>query len=217
MPASEGSEHLQQRDVTEYLRYMLNAFDSRDLTEVGYYRVNQNASTRVKTLHREPSNLLALELVGSSVPEILRQVQQVETADGEDGQPTHYFWSGFSSLPPILMISLNRFSFGEAGEKRKDSVRIPPEIEVAGRNLNVVNEEGVSFTKKYVLAGIYLHHEGEGINSGHYTFVTPGEKGIFSEHNDTIVTQYTAKEPQAKFKSFLEENAYVVMYREVKE
>lgn len=212
-------EHLRHRDAEEFLRYILAAIKGDERTGVTPYRVRKNAQT--EEMHVEPQRdlILPLALVGGSISDILRQTHQAETADGEDGKPTHYFWGGFSTLPSTLVISLKRFGLDNYGLRSKNtsSVHIPPEIEVAAQPVDSAGQSSRhGFSKKYRLVGSYLHHVGEDITAGHYTFVKLDKKGNWIEHDDTQIVSRSSKQEQASFQTYVEQNAYVVIYEEVK-
>ena len=218
-PDLEVPEHLRHRDAEEFLRYTLAALKGDDRTGVTQYRVRKNAQTEEMHIELQRDLILPLALVGGSISDILRQTHQAETADGEDGKPTHYFWGGFSTLPSTLVLSLKRFALDNYGLRSKNisSVHIPPEIEVAAQPVDSTGKSiRHDFSKKYRLVGSYLHHVGEDITAGHYTFVKLDKKGNWIEHDDMQVVSRSSKREQVSFQTYVEQNAYVVIYEEVK-
>lgn len=216
------------RDSAEYAQAILNAFSATDLTGIGAYKAHMFAGSTA-TLKKEPVGvLLPMSLVGSFIPEILKQMGQVETIEQGSGLPDIYSWTRFYRLPSTLVISMNRFD--NYGRKLKNPVGISREIQVDGQEILANGQEaqpegqkielfreGDAFQKNYALSGIYMHYEGADWNLGHYTFVTQDEKGTFIEHNDEREVRYSEEDGEVyeNFKSLLEENAYVVIYREM--
>lgn len=199
--------HLIHRDITEYLRPILEVLNGDSLLKGEEYSMISNLVEGTTSLNEKPFTLLPLDLSDRSLPGILAQRGQIRTAYGADEKPTHHMWDGFSELPKVLMISLSRFSYLDGvREKRKDRVSLPLELPVTGRHVKK-GAEGNGFRTTYRLAGIYLHYEGEGLQTGHYTFVTPLES-TYLERDDTNIVNKNG----ASFMTFVEENAYVVMY-----
>ena len=206
---TEGQDqlHLIHRDVTEYLRPILEVLNGDSLLRGGEYSMISNLAEGTISLNEKPFALLPLELSDRSLPGILTQRGQIRTAYGANEKPTHHMWDGFSSAPKILMISLNRFSYLDGmREKRKDRVSLPLELPITGRHVKK-GVEGKGFGTTYRLAGIYLHYEGQGLQTGHYTFVSPLGSAYVERDDANIVNKNGAS-----FMTFVEENAYVVMY-----
>ena len=201
----------QQQDVSEYLEYLLNQLNSDDVNLLQYYGVvKQLTAPFSSTIHVEPLQILPLELNDSSIPGLLSKLKNGEFTYGDAG-PTHQKWHGIGSSPKVILISLKRFSSDEYGriEKKKTPVNLPVILDFQYRAVqHGASEEGEVYTKKYRLSGIYLHH-GDSIESGHYTFLSPMERG-FIEKNDIDTTYHFGDD----IIQTVEENAYVVMYTE---
>ena len=210
--APDVNPESQHRDLSEYLGYILDGLNAKDRSEIQYYRVTHKLVEEKPALQKDILQILPLELVDYSIPAILAQMKNVEIADGGDG-PTHHIWSGISALPKVLFISLKRFKFVDENLTKKDTHRvvIPSEMTVNGRRVDLTQERE-PISKKYRLAGIYLHYEGQASKTGHYTFLQPIRSGPgFMERDDKVARAQTGTD----FLQFVEENAYVVMYTEI--
>jgi uncharacterized UBP type Zn finger protein len=105
----------------------------------------------------------------------------------------------FGRLPPVLLISLNRFTWD--GQKINTAVEIPPELD-----MSILPGGGEG---RYRLVGI-VNHLGNSVGAGHYTahFMHP-EEGSFYNANDGVVSAIDGHPALSN------SAAYIVMYERV--
>nr|XP_006113276.2 ubiquitin carboxyl-terminal hydrolase 47-like [Pelodiscus sinensis] len=205
-PSTEGitrclgvSNVHQQQDVAEYFRILMNKIieDKRDI---------QQAT-------KDGSNLeVAGEMNEKMKDKALDDVQKVNYFTGDEqlycekcqrkqDATSHY---DFETLPPILVLNLKRYWFGEAGfRKLHCNVSVPFSLTV----------ESKTYIIHYELFAMCHHHGG--IYGGHYVAeIKSYEDNCWYEFNDTRVYKVSGDQNTMDKKN--SSTAYLLMYHMAK-
>lgn len=111
------------------------------------------------------------------------------------------------SLPPVLVLHLNRFTFDPETQKSKKIsrfIKFEENLYIDESILSKAKSPLQSKERNYTLHSIIQHH-GNDINSGHYTSLVRFGKDVWYNFNDENVSKYTTKES-------LGEQAYILIY-----
>lgn len=230
-PSTEGitrclgvSNVHQQQDVAEYFRILMNKIieDKRDIQQL--YQVEMvhsmtyHGCRNETTIRETPVLSLTLSLKCTSKTDIfsvdkaLDDVQKVNYFTGDEqlycekcqrkqDATSHY---DFETLPPILVLNLKRYWFGEAGfRKLHCNVSVPFSLTV----------ESKTYIIHYELFAMCHHHGG--IYGGHYVAeIKSYEDNCWYEFNDTRVYKVSGDQNTMDKKN--SSTAYLLMYHMAK-